>query len=116
MRVALQPHHEPRLAQGDAQPLALADGETLQPVVLAHHATVGRHDLAGRFRRTLAAADERRVIAVGNEADLLAVFLVGHAQADLARHGPDLVLAILADGQQHRGRASCRSMPNSTYD
>ena len=41
------------------------------------------------------------MIAVGQEADLLAVFLLGHAQADLAGQGPDFVLAKTAHRQEH---------------
>ena len=44
--LGLQPHHVARLAEGDSQPLPLADGESLQPAVPPDHHAVGCHDFA----------------------------------------------------------------------
>ena len=44
-------------------------------------------------------SDELSVVAVGYEANLLAVGLVGDGKTCLCRDGPDSVLGVDADGQ-----------------
>src|SRR5487761_1587630 len=63
----------------DAQALALADGEAVRALVLADHAAAGVHDLAGRLAEP--AGQELPGVAVGDEAHVVAVRLVGDGQA-----------------------------------
>src|SRR5439155_1220193 len=51
-----------------------------------------------------AAAYELVVLARGDEADLLAVFLVRHAQPQLAGQLANLRLVVLSHGKQHAGQ------------
>ena len=55
-----------------------------------------------------ATLDERRVIAVGHEADLVAVRLVGDGKAKLARVLPNGVLVECADGKAGVGELRLR--------
>ena len=48
--------------------------------------------------------DEGGVILVRHKTDLLAVGLVGHIEADLLRHPPNLVLVVAAHGHQGSGK------------
>ena len=60
------------------------------------------HDRAGAVRAGGLSLDEGRVVAVGHEADLLALGLVGDGQAALARDAPHLGLVEVADREERR--------------
>jgi hypothetical protein len=78
--VGIEPHDIERLAGRDADAAALADREVDDAVVGAQDAAVHVHDLTrfGRVRPQL--ADDLGIVAVGHEADVLAVRLVGNGQ------------------------------------
>ena len=97
--------HEHRLAVPAWQTAALADREAGVAIVAAHHATVGGDEVAWRKGGRIGAEvarDDLRVIAVGNEADVLALRLLRHdAESQLARELARLFLGELADGEEH---------------
>ena len=68
----------------DLQPAPLADGEMDQAAMRAQHPPVAIDDLARPRRLGPHLLDDPRIIAVGDEADVLAVRLVGDEQAELA--------------------------------
>ena len=79
-------------------------------------AAVGRDDLAPRAlaRRTLLAeigVDERGVVAVGHEANLLAVALSRHREAHLAGHLAHPRLPVLAQREQRPRQLLLRQTP-----
>src|SRR5262249_36505663 len=78
------PHIE-RMAGGDAQSLALADGEMRNAVMRAEHLSVEVDDITGVHRIRLQPADDVGVAAGRHEADVLAVVLVGDLQTKAAR-------------------------------
>src|SRR5271166_1561083 len=71
----LDVEHVPGLAVGSGRPhpqaLALADGEGVGALVLAHDGAGGVHDLARRLAQV--AGQEALGVAVGDEADVVAV-------------------------------------------
>src|SRR5262249_11976446 len=72
--------HVQRLARGDTDPTTLSDCEVMHAVMRADDLAVGRHQLATQIlaRNSLLfeiSIDELRVVAVGNEANLLAIGL-----------------------------------------
>src|SRR5207249_4423764 len=79
----LDPHDKSSVAQGDAQPLPLADGEPFDSGVPPDHRAVGRDDFAGRILCSAVATNELVVLAGGDEADFLAVRLGSHPQVKL---------------------------------
>ena len=94
-----------RLARGDAQTAALADGVMVDAVVPAYDLAFGGYDFAAcvRPRGVLLleiAVDERGVVAVGHKADFAALRLVGHAQAQLRGQLAHLALAHPAQREQ----------------
>src|SRR5882672_1407903 len=70
-----------RRGRGDAQPLALADGEVNDALVPADYMAVEIDDVAGLDRARLQAADDIGVAPGRHEADVLAVLLVGDLEA-----------------------------------
>ena len=71
-----------RLAGGDAQSAALADGEVMDAGMLADNLAIGGDQLAGEIPARDAllveiGVDEGGVIAIGDEANFLAIGLVG---------------------------------------
>src|SRR5580704_4450569 len=87
------------LACGHTKPAPLADGEVMHARVFAEHVTLGVANLALRLFRsdaTLAkvSVDECRVVAVGNEADLLAIRLGGDGQSQFASQFANLRLGV----------------------
>src|SRR5205823_770418 len=78
-------HHEHGLAKTSRHAAALPDGKARVAIVLADHASVGQHEGPRAQRWSVGAEllpDDFRVVAVGNEADVLAFNLLGdHAQA-----------------------------------
>jgi hypothetical protein len=78
---------------------ALADGEAVHPVVTAEHvAGRGVDDVAGRGAQPR--LEEARGVAVGHEAQVVAVGLVGHGEA--ARGGLDPHLRLGARAQREQ--------------
>ncbi len=91
------------------KPAPLADGEMMHARVLAQHAAVGVANFAVRFLRSDPAlaevsVDESRIVAVGNEANLLAVGLRGHRQSQLASQIAHLRLGVSAQGKIGAGQ------------
>ena len=82
-----------------AEPLALADREAVDAVVAAERRGRARRrtPVARRVRALL--RRRTRVVVVGDEADLLAVRLVGDRQAAAPRVLADRVLRPVADGE-----------------
>jgi len=92
-RLRLDAHDVQRLGHpADLDPAALADGEMDDAAVLPEHLPAQVHDIPGRdgFRSQL--LDQARIIAVGDEADVLAVGLGRHLQPGFRRDAPHLVL------------------------
>src|SRR6185312_13378931 len=90
-RIAFEPHDVTRVAQRHAGALALPDGVAFDSLVAADHLAVGGDELARQIDLAPAPADEGRIIAVGHEADFLAVLLVGHAQPEAPGDFADLL-------------------------
>ena len=90
------------IAQGHAQAAPLADGEVVDALVPADLGAVLQDDRAGPGGCVGGMigdglVDEPGVVAVGDEADLLALLLVGHGQADFGGEGPHLLLGEVAE-------------------
>ena len=100
---AVLPHHIDVLSGGDAQSLPLAAGVAGQPLVAAQHMAVLIHKVPRRQGRAVL-LQEPDVVAVGDEADVLAVGLVRHRQPRLPRLLPDGVLVELPHRQQQMGQ------------
>ena len=101
-----------RIAQRNAQPLALADGEMLMAFVRADDRAVGRDEFAGAKRFRAATAHQRGIILVRNEADFLRVRLVEHRQLPFLGHRAHFMLFEAADRQQRviqRVARSCQT-------
>src|SRR5208282_5334589 len=93
--------HVERRAGGDAQSLALADGEVVNAPMLADHFAVGGHEVARGVGQTLAplgevGINEALVVAAGDEAYLLRVGLFGDGESVLVRQLADLRLGHVA--------------------
>ena len=100
-RLGLQPHDVERIvvgagafAQGEAA--TLADGEAHDAVVPADNLARHVHDVArlGRLRPQL--LHHRGIVAVGHEADVLAVGLLGDRQVEALGEGARLALGHVA--------------------
>ena len=91
------------LAQRYAQALALADRVACCALVRAHARAVGCEDGACLIRATPPALKKGQVVAVGHEADVLALGLVGVAEALLLGDGANFRLRKPAQGE-HRAR------------
>ena len=110
--------HEARLAVGgrrtDLQALALADGEAVGALVLAELRCPAQSTMSpGASPSCL--LEEARGVAVGNEADVVAVRLGRHRQAAALGLGPDLGLGVSPSGKNACSSCSWVSTP-STYD
>ena len=81
--------------RADAQAPALADGEGVGAVVLAEDGAGLVDDLAGGLAEV--PGQEPLGVAVGDEADVVAVRLVGHRQPAAGGLGADLVLRRVAE-------------------
>src|SRR6185503_851111 len=99
VRAGIHARDVARRAEGDPQPLALADGVAGRAGVLPYPIAQLVDDRAGLGRpagpRTERAAD----VAIGDEADALALRLRGGRQAEVAGDLPDLRLGQLAEGE-----------------
>ena len=85
------------LARGEAGPCASPMVKFSDSLVLVEDVARCIDDLAGRGQLRPAMPDQGGVVAIGNEAYLHAVRLVGDAEAGLTRQGTDLFLAVAAD-------------------
>jgi len=82
----------------DADALALADGEVMQAAVRAENVSVrGAHDRARVLGNV--GAEEVGHLHLADEADALAVLLVGRRQGGGAREAPEFGLGEMADGE-----------------
>ena len=99
--VGFQSDDEPGRTAGQAQATPLADGEILYAVMGSQDVAGGVHNLAGLFVAAL--PEELAVVAGGDEADILAIGLVGVGEAGVVRHLTDLRLGIVAHGHEGAG-------------
>ena len=95
--VALDLDHVQRRAGGHAQTLALAYGEVVDSVVLADYFPFGGHEFAGCVGQRLAllgqiGIEKLLVVAAGDKADLLRIWLGGESEAVMARQVANLRL------------------------
>src|SRR4051794_37224379 len=103
MLLLIETDDEPvfRLRDREVQPLALADRVTEEAFMLADDASVGRADHAARAERLRDSLfDEALVAFLADEADLLAVGLVRHDEAELLGKLPDHHLGQSAQGHE----------------
>src|SRR5262249_25537747 len=96
-RGGVEPDHVERTAGGDAKPATLTDGEMDDAGMAAEHAAVEIDDVAGLGGPRLEPFDHLAVAAGGDEADVLAVMLVGDRQAEPARKLAGLGLGLVAE-------------------
>src|SRR4051812_12195197 len=101
--------HDPRLLRIDPDDVQrfllatdldsppLADGEVDDAAMAAEDPAGEIDDLSRRFRFWTHALHQARIIAIGNEADVLAVGLCGDLELQLGSDPPDLVLRQLAE-------------------
>ena len=101
MGVGLDAHHEARLAERHAQPLALTNRELLKPSVLAQHLAGSIDEFPSCVLFATIASDESRVVIVGDEADFLGVGLVGGLDARLPGHLSNRSLGISPHRKDH---------------
>ncbi len=93
---------------GDAEALALADGEVVDAGVLAEWGTGGGDEGAGGIGEGQAllfevVCDELLVVAAGDEADFLGVGLIGEGELTGARDVADLRLGEVTEGEEGVG-------------
>jgi hypothetical protein len=100
-RIGFDPHDVSRFAECKAQTFALTDREILDAGVCADNLTFDRHNVPREVDIAPAATHELGVFARHDKTDLLAVFLLGHPQTNVARQVSDLILLILADWKHH---------------
>ena len=92
-----------RLRGGDAEAAALADRVVEDAGVAAEHAAVDMDDVAGLGGARQQPLDHLAVVAGGDEADVLAVGLVGDGEAEFVRERAHLRLRQAAEREaQHR--------------
>ena len=96
--LGVDPHDIDRRADADAEVLALADRVVHDALVPPQHAAVRRKEVA-RLHRAAVPLDEGRIVAVGDEADILAVGLRRVDKAVLLCDAAHLVLAQPAEGK-----------------
>src|SRR3989442_10768204 len=95
-----------RAAQSQAEPTTLADRVVREALVLAHDPTGPVHDGAATEGAGNARAQEAAIVVVGDEADLLALGLLGRDEPEGPGLVPHLGLGQCADGKA--GRAELR--------
>ena len=93
----VEPHHVERLAGGDAEPAALADGEIDDAGMAAEHPAVEIDDLARLGRARHQALDQVGIAPGRHETDVLAVGLVGDRQREAAGELAGLRLGEVAE-------------------
>src|ERR1700738_2940288 len=97
-----------RPARRDAEAAPLPDGEVNDAVVAAEHAAVKIDDVAGRGGAGPQALDHVGVAPGRNEADVLAVVLLGHREIEAARERAGLGLGHLAERKARDGKLRAR--------
>jgi len=80
----LDPRDVQRLVRGDAETPALADGEPGDAAVAAHYGAMAVNDVAGLEGLGTQGLDDPGIAAVGDEADVLAVGLLGDGEPEAA--------------------------------
>ena len=95
--IRIELHHIERLALGDADAAALADGEMDDAVMAAEHAAVDMHDIAGLRRAGLQLGNDVGIAAARHEADVLAVGLFRDLERELAGDVARLRLGQVAE-------------------
>src|SRR5690606_39240772 len=95
----IEAQHVHRDRSGESEPLPLADRVPMQSAVATDDRAGRIDDLAFELSTVDAepALDEAARIAVGDEADFMAVGLVGHRQAEPRRHGANVGPRPMAD-------------------
>ena len=93
----MRTHVERLLLAADLDPAALADGEMDHAAMPADHPAVAIDDLARRLGFGPNALHQPGIIAVGNEADVLAVGLGGDLERELGRDPADFGLGQVAE-------------------
>jgi hypothetical protein len=109
----LRCYHIKRLGGGNAQSAPLAYGEVMNARVLAERAAISRYDLSLHcgLRGALlpeVGFEKRSIVVIRDEADLLAVCLLGHRQAKPARDLANFALIEIADREQCAGQLRLR--------
>src|SRR5258706_8435778 len=96
-RGGIDSNHEKRLTGRDAQALSLSHSEIDDAIMRSEYASIGVHDLARfpAFRPQL--ANDRGVVAGGNEANILAVRLRRHGKFEFGRQGARFGLRQIAE-------------------
>src|SRR5579872_3541733 len=97
--------HVERFARGDADAAPLADRIVDDSLMMADDAPVDVDDLAGSRRIRLQSGDHVGIAPGRNEADVLAVMLVGNRKAERTRR-----LARLCLGHAAQGKAQEREL------
>jgi len=93
----IQLKHVQRIGGGNTQALALAHRVVDQAPMSAQHLALLVDDIARQGRRcALLAGEKKSAVALGYKTQFLAVLLLGHGQAQLARGPPHLGLVIPA--------------------
>src|SRR3546814_3533535 len=86
LRRGIEPHDIERLGlSADLDPAPLPDGIMDEALVRAEYAAVDMDDVAPIVGLGAQLLDQRRIIAIGDEADVLAVGLARDAEPQLAR-------------------------------
>src|SRR5262249_36561871 len=99
--VALNFAHIQRLAGGKAETAALADGEAMHTAMFGERGAGPVDDPPGPdARRARGTLDKSRVVAIGNETDLLALGLVRVGESQSARPRAHLGLGHRAERKQ----------------
>jgi hypothetical protein len=101
------------LGAGEAEALALTDGEGVDAGVVADDFAGGGDEFAGGVGEGFAllvevGLEEGVVVAAGDEADLLGVWLGGYVEAGFGGHDADGGLVHLAEGEEGAGELLLR--------
>jgi hypothetical protein len=86
-----------RLARGDAETFALADGVKRNAVVMAENVPVQIHNLAAMFLDEICLLKKSTVIIIRHETDFHAFFFVGGLEIALPRHFARVALGFFAE-------------------
>src|SRR5205085_3058551 len=117
VRLGLDAHDVERQLTRDAKPAPLSRRVVMDSLVLADDSPRRVHDLAARGPLALApfrievALDEARVVAVGHEANLLRLALIGNVQSVPTRSLARLVLPYLAQWKERTRKLTLRQLP-----
>ena len=107
--------HESRIAQCNAQALALPDGIKRVALVVAHHGSVLHHKLTARHffgQAVHAAFQETPVVIVGHKADFVRFGFVDQTEkAPLGSHPPDFWLVQVSERENGAAQALLRHAP-----